>query len=160
MALQNVKVEITNLNRSYKLNEAFIKKITGKVLSRVKTPRKKIELEFIFLDDKKIRFLNKRYKKRDAPTDVLSFDLDMDEVNPGHFLGEIYISSDTAFRNSRVFNTDLGRELALYIIHGILHLFGYDDEKAPDRARMWRAQERILEWLCGNENLSKVLMPR
>ena len=65
-----------------------------------------------------------------------------------------------ALRNSRVFNMPLEKELVLYVIHGILHLFGYDDEKPKERLRMFRKQDSVLETLCAKISLSKVLTRR
>ena len=70
------KITISNLNKSYKLNENFIKKIVLKILRFLKKPRG-MELEIIFLDDNSMRSLNRRFKRRDRPTDVLSFKIDL-----------------------------------------------------------------------------------
>ena len=155
MSPSNIKVR--NLNRSYSLNEARIKIIVSKILRYIKRPEG-TDLDFVFLDDKSMRVLNKKYKRRDRPTDVLSFKLDKEGPNKGEFLGEIFISLDTAQRNSRIFKTCFEEELSLYIIHGILHLFGYDDQSPGDRIRMSKREMQTLNYLCKNENLSKVLM--
>ena len=152
-------VRVTNLNKRYKVNEHLVTKIITKILKSLKK-EKQIELEAVFLDDKSIRKLNKRYKEEDAPTDVLSFKIDRKEFGEKRFLGEIFISIDTARRNSKVFGTDIGEEAVLYIIHGILHLFGYDDLRARDRLCMSKKQEKILCQLRKRQNLSKVLTPR
>ena len=157
MSASNIK--IMNRNDSYGLNEACIKRIVLNILKLINKPQN-TELEVIFLDDESIRALNKRYKKEDRPTDVLSFKIERKEFGLRSFLGEIFISSDTAFENSKIFGTGFERELTLYIIHGILHLFGYDDENAEDRARMSKRQTQILGRLCETENFSKVSMRR
>lgn len=151
-------IKIINLNRSYKLNEAFTKKLAVKILKIIK--KNNVELELVFLDDRSIKKLNKKYRGENSATDVLGFRIDRTEFGQKPFLGEIFISLDTARRNSRVFGTRFEDELILYVIHGILHLFGYDDETAPQRTRMSKKQERILKELCRRENLLKVLMPR
>ena len=144
-------MRIINHHKSYKPNERLLKKIASHILNFCK-PSKKIELEIIFLDDKEIKALNKKYKKEDHPTDVLSFDLDA--------AGEIFISLDRALENSRIFGTKFEDEVALYVIHGILHLSGYDDETPRDKRRMSEKQDEILKYLWKKENLSKVLTPR
>ncbi len=118
------------------------------------------DLELIFLDDKAMRRLNRRYASRDSSTDVLSFRIDRREFGQKRFLGEIIISLDTALKNSKVHGTDLAEEVVLYMIHGILHLFGYDDGDARRLREMVRKQNRILDKLCSCRNLSEVLMPR
>lgn len=142
---------VKNLNKRYKINEGTIKKIAVRILKYIKRPIN-TELEIIFLSDNAIKSINRRYKKRDRPTDVLSFSLDS--------LGEIFISLDTALSNSRVYKTEFPEEAVRYVIHGILHLFGYDDESPKARSRMSAKEDRILKSLCEKEDLSRVLTPR
>lgn len=146
-----MSIVVRNLNKKHRLNEKFIKKLTADILKILRKPRS-AELEIIFLSDSAIRLLNRRYKGRNISTDVLSFELGE--------LGEVIISSDTALRNSKIFNTSFEEEIVLYIIHGILHLFGYDDESVRAKNRMSKKENGIRERLCGKENLSKVLMRR
>ncbi|OGX28693.1 MAG: rRNA maturation RNase YbeY [Omnitrophica WOR_2 bacterium RIFCSPLOWO2_12_FULL_51_24] len=90
----------------------------------------------LFTDDALIRRLNKRYRKRDKSTDVLAFET-----------GDIIISAETAARNSRGFGSTLADELKLYMIHGILHLSGYDDTTSPKKETMRIMEERVLKRL-------------
>ena len=90
----------------------------------------------LFTDDALIRRLNKRYRKRDRSTDVLAFET-----------GDIIISAETAARNSGGFGSTLADELKLYMIHGILHLSGYDDTTSPKRKAMRIMEERVLKRL-------------
>lgn len=145
---QDASIVVKNLNKKFKLNERFIKKITEDVLDILKKSRG-TKLEIVFLSDKEIRSLNRKYKRRDAATDVLSFELGD--------LGEIIISSDTALKNSAIFHTSFEEEIILYVIHGILHLFGYDDETVRERKRMSKKEDVVLKALC-QEKFSKALM--
>lgn len=90
----------------------------------------------LFADDAGIRKLNKRYRRRDKSTDVLAFDT-----------GDIIISAETAARNSRDFGTTMADELKLYMIHGILHLAGYDDGSPSKRRAMRTMEEKVLRIL-------------
>ena len=146
----NASIEVFNLNKKHRINERFVVEIARRVLKVLK--KQNTELEIIFLSDAVIKPVNEKYKHNNRATDVLSFDLGS--------CGQILISSDMALRNSRVFNTPLEKELVLYVIHGILHLFGYDDEKPKERLRMFRKQDSIMEILCAKINLSKVLTQR
>ena len=141
-------VVVRNLNKRIKLNEKLLKKIIKEILDILKECKNK-ELEVIFLSDVGIRPLNKRYKHRDRATDVLSFNL-------GETL-EVIISSDRALKNCRKFNTSFEDEIVLYVIHGILHLFGYDDESAVARKKMRKKESFVMERLCAKIRLSKVL---
>ena len=150
MDRRDTSVVVRNINKRYRVNERFIKKVAGEALLFLKKPLRGDKLEVIFLSDASIRPINKRYKGRDRSTDVLSFDLGQ--------LKEILISSDTAWKNSKRFNSSFENELVLYVIHGILHLSGYDDGTIPEKRRMSSKEEKILRRLCKSENLSKVLM--
>lgn len=152
------KIRILNLHKAYRLNERLVEKIVTQVLKFCKKP-KALELEFVFLDNKRIRELNKKYKRSNRPTDVLSFGMKRDEFGLP-FYGEIIISLDRALENSKIFGTEFNSEVTLYIIHGILHLFGYDDETVSEKRRMSGRQLQILESICTKEKLSKVLMRR
>ncbi len=144
-------IAVSNFNKKHRINEKFVKKIVVTILKLLKKSSS-TKLEVVFLNDRAIKHLNKRYKSADRATDVLSFDLGS--------CGQILISSDMALKNSRVFNTPFEKELVLYVIHGILHLFGYDDENPKARSKMFRKQDSILEILCAKIRLSEVLTRR
>ena len=145
------RVIVKNTNKRFGLNERFIKKIVLKILEILRKPQN-TKLEIIFLDNKTIRSINKKYKHRNSSTDVLSFDLGS--------CGQILISSDTALKNTRIFKTSFEKEIVLYIIHGILHLFGYEDETSYEKKRMSKKENNILEKICATVILSKVLTRR
>lgn len=152
-------IRIANLHSRYKLDECRIKRIARRVL-RYMRKTADTDLELVFLSDARIRSLNKAFMSRDIPTDVLSFGIDTREFGNKTFLGEIFISIDRARENAVSFGAPLGTELTRYIIHAILHLFGYDDDTARARHRMSRKEDELLEHLCRLEDLSKVLTLR
>ncbi|MFM8251963.1 MAG: rRNA maturation RNase YbeY [Planctomycetota bacterium] len=94
------------------------------------------------VDDPTIHQLNVRFLQHDYPTDVLSFLLS-DPSQP--IEGEIIVSADTAARAAREYGWQLADELLLYVIHGTLHLVGYDDHQPRDLARMRRQERRHLQ---------------
>ena len=149
----------SNFHRLYKLNERFVSALARDIL-RIIGKDKAIDLELVFLDDKSIRRYNRMYRSRDRATDVLSFAIDRSEFGCKTPIGQIIISLDTALGNSRIYATSFAEEITLYIIHGILHLFGYDDERASDSRKMAVKQRKILDILWCSRDLSKVLMPR
>jgi len=100
--------------------------------------------------------LNQQFLAEDCPTDVLAFDLSSDgsSYRRGRgrvkvIDGEIIISATTAVRNARTFKTTPVGEIRLYVIHGILHLLGYDDH-VPADIKMMRAQEAKLVTLLSS----------
>lgn len=144
-------ITVQNLHKKFRINERFIKKLVKKILSILKKPQN-TELEVIFLSDSAIRKLNKKYKDRDSSTDVLSFNLGG--------MGEVIVSTDTAMKNFYSYGTSFESEVVLYVIHGILHLFGFNDNTVRAARSMAVKQGCILEKICAKENLSKVLMPQ
>jgi len=104
----------------------------------------------VLADDEHLRALNRDYRDTDKPTDVLSFrmagpgELELSgDVRRPCFLGEIYISVETARRQARAAHRPYAREVAHLAIHGILHLVGHDHARAGERRRM-EAEERRL----------------
>jgi len=96
-------------------------------------------LNVVFVNDKYIRALNKAYRGKDAPTDVLSFNYDADEL-----IGEVYVSVETADRQARDHKHSLGDELIRLIVHGILHVHGYDHEDDEDYKKMLKIERVVL----------------
>ena len=94
------------------------------------------EVSLALVGDRRIRALNARYRGVRARTDVLAFPLD----GPAPVLGEVVISVETARRQARRLGHSLAEELDLLLIHGLLHLVGYDD-RDPGEARLMHARE-------------------
>ena len=97
------------------------------------------------MTDQTIRELNRQYRNIDKPTDVLSFPL-ADEVCPT-LLGDVVISIDTARRQARQRKRAFADELRTLLVHGILHLLGYDHEVSDSEAVRMRRKERELKAL-------------
>ncbi len=100
--------------------------------------------------DRAMRTLNRRYRGKDRTTDVLSFPFHEGPfagVVP-HALGDIVLSLPTAVRQAREAGEPLGREIDRLLIHGLLHLLGYDHERGPaDQRRMQRRERMLMETL-------------
>src|SRR5438067_11213146 len=96
-------------------------------------------LSLSLVDDGEIRRLNRGWRRKDQPTDVLSFPLH----EPGA-LGDVVISLDTARRQARAGGWPLSLELRRLLAHGILHCRGYDHQNARHAARMAAAERRLL----------------
>ena len=91
------------------------------------------EVTIVLVSDRRIAALHKQFMDIDGPTDVLTFQ---------H--GEIFISVETAEQNAAEFSTSADEEMRLYIVHGLLHLRGFDDIAPNDARRMNSTQQRIL----------------
>jgi rRNA maturation RNase YbeY len=102
-------------------------------------------LSITFVGRATISRLNRRYLGHEGPTDVISFGLER-VGKRGAVVGDIYICADVARENARVQGISAGEELLRLVVHGTLHVLGYDhpDGAARTASRMWRKQERIL----------------
>lgn len=111
------------------------------------------EVSIVFADDAYIHELNRDYRGKDTPTDVLSFALnegDEPDVIGGPeetLLGDIVISLDTAARQAEEFGHSLERELAYLTVHGMLHLLGFDHETEEEKTVMRQKEELVLSEL-------------
>jgi rRNA maturation RNase YbeY len=103
------------------------------------------ELSIALIGDDEMRELNARYRHKDRPTDVLSFEMGGTTV-PGEtaVLGDVVISVDTAARQAAARNAALADEVRVLLVHGVLHLIGYDHERSPAEARRMFAKQRAL----------------
>jgi len=113
------------------------------------------EVSVLFTDDDFIAELNSQYRGEEGPTDVLSFPMmDPDSEVDATFvegipemLGDIVISLDTAKRQAGEKDQALRKELELLLVHGMLHLLGYDHDEPEKEMVMWQKQEEILKTL-------------
>ncbi len=143
IALKNLQTKIPIRQRPTLL---LIKKILRREAVR------DAHLTVIFVTRQKIQVLNKKFLGRNYATDVLAFDLRGAQVKarrskrrPTEIYGDIVISTDAAIQNAKLYNTTVIDELSLYIVHGILHLLGYDDHSPTDIAAMRSEEKRILK---------------
>jgi len=107
-------------------------------------------LSVTVVDDARMAALHERYLGVAGPTDVLSFPLE-DGLDAGGapLVGEVVVSADTAAREAEARGLPFERELLLYVVHGALHLLGYDDQGETDRRRMQARQEELLGEFLG-----------
>jgi probable rRNA maturation factor len=106
------------------------------------------DLSIVLTDDAQLHELNRDYLGIDAPTDVLSFPAsETDPETARRYLGDILISVPRAEEQARAAGHTLEAEVQLLVIHGTLHLLGYDHAEVDEKARMWKAQAEVLERL-------------
>lgn len=127
------KFEINNLTKS-RVDKGFLEGIGKKALKSLPRASKasRGEISVVLIGDSKIKELNKKYRKRNKVTDVLAFDY-----------GEIFICLPRAKKQAKKLGHSLEKELAILLIHGILHLAGYDDRIKKDYNKMAKKQEQI-----------------
>lgn len=103
-------------------------------------------LTVALVEDAEIRRVHRQFLGEDTPTDVLSFLLDGEKIRGlDDLLGEVVVSAETALREARKRRLLPEREVALYAIHGTLHLVGFDDTDATSRRKMRREERKYLK---------------
>jgi len=138
------KVLITSNQKQVKLDRAGIRRDIRQALELLGAGER--ELSLMFVDDEGIRTINRDYLRRDRPTNVIAFSLSegsFGEVNPG-MLGDVVVSVETADREANAASIPVGDAILNLILHGILHLAGYDHEKTGGRARIMSAVQEVL----------------
>jgi probable rRNA maturation factor len=101
--------------------------------------------------DSEIRALNQKFHAAHAATDVLSFPMEQSADKPRPYIGDVVISYDHARAQAKAAGWRIADELDLLVVHGILHLLGYDDLTPRKRAKMWKRQKEILGRVAGAE---------
>jgi probable rRNA maturation factor len=150
-----MKINIINAHKLSKEQLISLKKKIKLILHHLNVPRE-TEICISFIDDTGMRELNKTYRRMDKTTDVLSFPQDVTNLtldlnaaiafenkNQTLILGDIVISVDTAKKHSAIHRKSIEEEIDKLIIHGILHLLGYDHKKKSD-ANLMREKENEL----------------
>lgn len=135
-------VEITWASRSKRprgLSDARVRRAAEIALEYGRKPE--LELGIVFVDDEKLARMHAEWLHDGSRTDVITFDLGDDVHGPS---GELYVSTERARDVAARRKLDLVREHLLYVVHGALHLCGYDDHEPRERARMRRAERIVL----------------
>lgn len=117
--------QIINKQRKVKINKTELKNFLSSVAKEVTDGK---DFCVVFVSDKKIKELNRTFRNKNRPTDVLSFPFDEDELAEEDFLGDVVISAETAQRQALENQLSLETEIKQLILHGVLHLCGYDHE--------------------------------
>jgi len=130
-------VAVLNLQRRAKIPGRRVRRLAEAVLRALGRPAAEVHLTFA--TDALVRRLNGRYRGSLRATDVLAFPLDT--PGPSRLLGEVIVSAETARRQARRLGVPVGLEIELLVVHGLLHLVGYDDRE-PQEARLMHARER------------------
>jgi probable rRNA maturation factor len=152
-------IELSVRRRLLGVNRAGLTRLARSVLEREQVA--KAEISVAIVDDAQIHAINRHFLGHDYPTDVVSFLLNGEDQRrvqvpaaeprrrgAGKSIdGEIILSAETALRNAARYRVAPDRELALYLVHGLLHLCGYDDTTAPEKRVMRRREAEALAGL-------------
>ena len=110
----------------------------------LKTEGRQGKVNLVFCTDAEVRRLNRQFRKLDKVTDVLSFDYGEEEAEAGEVWGEIYIATVQAQKQAPRWKNTFFNELRRLVVHGALHLAGYDHLKAADRLQMRTREDHYL----------------
>lgn len=130
---------LLNWDKAIKANRAdkAVKGLRQEALGLLRAEKAKGELIVNFIDDKLMRKLNKKYRKKDKTTDVLSFNIGEDGI-----LGEIYISYPTARKQAKMYNCSINEELKRLAGHGTMHILGYTHKEMSSFAKASEDKEK------------------
>ncbi len=138
-------IEVGNFT-DFKVLEKEIRDIGGSVLKE--EDKENFDLTLLFVSSERIREINRKYRKKDKPTDVLSFERSEDFILPPgqeKNLGEVIICPEQVAINAKNFNIDFREEIIRVALHGILHLLGYDHEE--DEGEFFKKQKLYIDTL-------------
>jgi len=149
-----VAIEVVNRQRLARIDSRRVASLADATLGAV--GRAKANLTVAFVRDRAIRDLNRQFRGTDRATDVLSFPAEDERTGAGgafsgvhpEFLGDIVVSTDAAVRQAKAAICSLAREVDELVIHGVLHLCGYDHE--TDRGEMNRLELKLRRKLLGD----------
>lgn len=131
-----MEILIKNLYKKQNLDKKYFKKICQIILKYLQCENK--ELSLVFVDTNFIKKLNLQYKNTLDETDVLAFS------NEGDLLGDVVICIDVCKKQSLRYHHSFNQELIILIIHGILHLLGFDDQEKKEKAKMRYWEKKVL----------------
>ena len=134
-----MKIELYN-NYQKEINFDF-----EKMIKDVETLDSNAEIALILVDIDEIHKINKEYRHKDYPTDVISFESDDEEDE--NYRGEIFLCVDKVYEQAKLYEHSNEREFAFLLVHGVLHLHGYDHMTEEDEKVMFAKQDEILNKL-------------
>jgi probable rRNA maturation factor len=140
-AVVSIVVEVVNRQRGVRVDAAWLERIVRRAVPAV--GRTAAEITVVVVNDRGIAELHRRWLGIPGPTDVITFDLAAAGPAGGPLAGDIVASAETARRVARELGWQPRYELAYYVVHGLLHLAGFDDGTPGERRRM-RRQERAV----------------
>jgi probable rRNA maturation factor len=134
-------IQVLNRQKRYKIHRNSVISFCTGVLKSLEVPGAR-SLSVVFVGSAKMRAMNRRYRRKDYATDVLSFSYKGVKLDGVSFLGEIVIAPEIAFNQAIRYRVEPERELRKLLVHGVLHLLGYDHE--TDQGQMNRIQTKLL----------------
>lgn len=145
------------LDHDFKESSKFLYKyINSKFIKCGKLDVDKINLTYNFVSKSQQIKINKEFKDHDYNTDIITFDM---SVNDCELTGDVYISIKQVKKNTKKFNTTLELEINRVLIHGFLHLVGYNDESKLEKREMKKQENKYLKYLSRKFHVEHKFLP-
>lgn len=145
MTSRKIQVQIRTFQRKWSIEARAVRRFAATVWTTLEKIQGSVlpetEVSLVLLNNRQMRWYNYAYRKKDSPTDVLSFPVNEVTQEGRHFLGDILISIEKAAGQAKAKKHSLDRELQILLLHGMLHLLGYDHE--TDSGKMDRLESRL-----------------
>lgn len=154
------RLYLRNRQRAVPLEGRFLRTLARAALAQPEFARQRwAELGIHLVGDRRMSALNARYLGHAGPTDVITFDYGVapaDGPVPNGRCGDLFIGVPEALRQARTFRTSWPAEVVRYLVHGLLHLSGYDDTTPAARRRLKRAEDRLLRRLAARFDFARL----
>lgn len=139
-----MQISIQNRQKKYRMNRKKVLQWVREILLMQKYQHGEVGL--IFVNDRQIQTYNRDYRHKDRPTDVLAFPMLEGIGGELHlqFLGDVMISLEMVEKEADLYGRSRPRQLLILLIHGLLHLIGYDHERSPREAKRMSRRERYI----------------
>ena len=144
-------ITIVNRQRAKRINLRLLKQITDALLVELKIEN--AELGISLVAAKEMAQVNWKFLRHEGSTDVITFD---HAEKWKQVYGELFVCADDAIQQAKKFKTSWQSEIVRYVVHGVLHLLGYDDHRAAGRQKMKREENRLLRKLSARFALSRL----
>lgn len=143
-----MKIYFSNSQKDLSISASSVKQLVTSLLKHLKIVCD--EVSFHFVTTRRISQLHKDFFDDPTTTDCITFPIDFQEIDHFRVLGEVFVCPKTAIDYADRKNTDPYVETTLYVVHGILHLIGYDDIAPKDRTSMRKKERQCMKFLQEN----------
>ncbi len=153
-----MNIVIANRQRTKKINLRLLKQITSALLAELKIEEAEFGINLV--GTREMTLVNETFLQHEDSTDVITFDhAEKRKAESGkrkNLYGELFVSVDDAVTQAKQFKASWQSEIVRYIVHGVLHLQGFDDSRADARRKMKREENRLLQLLAKKFSLAQI----
>lgn len=152
-------VSCTNTQHLFAVHYEEVEALVASTLSFMQVDCDEVSIHFVSKDD--IAKLHEEYFDDPSPTDCITFPIDSQDDDTGYkVLGDVFVCPEVAYEYSQAYLTSFDEEVSLYIVHGLLHLLGFDDIEEDDRDMMRKQEKECLDHLKERNLLLSVERPK